>query len=61
VDLILNTCIRQASRAFIKLESLDGASTEELDNYQALAIKIFLKYEPCYLFFFFFFFFFFSS
>ena len=31
----------QASRAFIKLEALDGAAAAELDKYQELAIRIF--------------------
>ncbi len=43
---VYNKFYGQASRAFIKLESLDGASAEELDKYQTLAIKIFMKNRP---------------
>jgi WD repeat-containing protein 35 len=40
---LYNKFYGQASRAFIKLEALDGASQTELDKYQELAIKIFVK------------------
>jgi hypothetical protein len=36
----------QCSRAFIKLESLEGVSKEELDRYKKLAVAIFTRNAP---------------
>jgi WD repeat-containing protein 35 len=43
---LYNKFYGQASRAFIKLEALDGAPMSELDKYQELAIRIFVKNRP---------------
>lgn len=43
LSALYNKFYGQASRAFIKLEALDGAAPSELDKYQELAIKIFVK------------------
>ena len=46
LSALYNKFYAQASRAFIKLEAMDGVPLAELDKYQELAIKIFVKNRP---------------
>ena len=48
--LALSSCANRAfgtcSKAFIKLEALEELSEEEREDYQELAMDIFVKYSP---------------